>query len=821
MSLRRIIPRVRGSIFRRVVWVVVGAGLAALALSTLATVKIVRDDMEAGLVDGALRQGEASRAVVDHAVDLGRTQLRAAALAVELGRLNEVPDLLSRHVVAVRFSRDGEDVWYAARDAARGARLRRQDAWPPGQLVSLDGVTLGMAERVGDVHAEAMIDVRHALGVPAQWDAQLVEGPNHADPAVGVVVRRTYPEDGEPRVHVTAPSSSGPVVALTAPLAPAAQRARELTRTTVMWSLLAVVPLVLLAWLLGRMVTRPVRALADAVHAAGDGPVRLPPLQHDEIGELGQAIQRSSERLHADTKALRAAVRFSRRVWTHQDPQEVLGSLQRVLSRAWPAQDWHVVSKGQIEDGQVPEPIAFETAAMQAQLDNHARTSAVPGRDSIVDEDPSASFADVRARVLSGGHVVLVPLRTTSEVYGVVCGTGVEGDERVVRHAELLCRIAVAALRNLELFESAAVSAKMVALARLSAGVVHEMNNPLAFVLANLCTLEEELKGEQREAVRDAREGAERLARIVRDLSSLSKGGARVEVQTCALTALVQRAARVARARRPGIQVELVGQPDLRAQCDPGRVEQILVNLMVNAADATAPDDAARVTVQLGARGTTVSILVVDNGTGIPEAAVERLFQPFHTTKGPDGTGLGLYLSRSFAQAHGGDLGLVSTGPEGSAFELTLPDALVRAALSDPPLSLRPVLDERPEVLVVDDEAAIVRGLQRWLGRHAEVTAVTDPERGLALACEQEFAVVLCDVNMPGMNGMEFAAALQAREGASWGRLVFMTGGATDTPPGIPVLRKPLDPGEVKALLGGAAPGSIAGAASVDTAEVA
>jgi CheY-like chemotaxis protein len=798
----------RGSIFRRVLLVVIGAGLVALTLSTFAIVHIVGDDREASLVEGALRHGEASRAALDHAVALGRAEIRTAALAVASGRLDEVPGLLSDNVLAVRFGRGEEELLYAARDDAARRRMRAEAAHEPGTVTLVDAHTLALAEEVGGVRAQAWVDVRAALPVPQGWTLQLVAAdatPTSRTP--GMVARRGHADADDALVHVQAPSHHGVTVDLSVPLGPAKERALAMTRTIVLWSSLAGVPLILLAWLLARMVTGPIRTLARAVQTAGEGPVRLPELRRDEIGELGQAIRYTSERLHADTEALRAAVRFSRRVWVHQEPQQVLHALERALSRALPAQRWHVVSRYQLEHGEVPEPVALDAAVLQIQLEQQAREATTITRDSLPTDDPSSSLSDVRARTSPCGRRVFVALRTPSDGYGVVVGSGGGHDELVVRHAELLCRIAVAALRNLELFQSVAVNEKLVALGRLAAGVAHEMNNPLAFVLANLRILEDELEGEQGEAARDAKEGAERLARIVRDLSSLSKGGAAFELKSCDLLALVRQTSRIAQARRPGMRIDVSGPPNLRVGCDRGRIEQILLNLMINAADAAGPEVTPHVQVHLGVDGSTAVVTLADNGAGVPAAIMGRLFQPFETTKGSDGTGLGLFLSRSFAQAHGGDLVLASTGPLGSTFKLTLPGSVMRPGASDPPLSLQPTPVRRPSILVVDDEPAIVRAMQRWLGRYADVTAVTDPNEALGLACERRFSLVLCDVNMPGMDGFAFADALRTRSPDAASRLVFMTGGTDESPDGVPILRKPIEPEEVRGLLGiGAAP---------------
>jgi two-component system sensor histidine kinase HupT/HoxJ len=175
----------------------------------------------------------------------------------------------------------------------------------------------------------------------------------------------------------------------------------------------------------------------------------------------------------------------------------------------------------------------------------------------------------------------------------------------------------------------------------------------------------------------DAREGAERLERIVRDLSSLSRGGSELLLGSTDLVALARTAARVAGTRNAAIPVRVEGEASLLATCDGGRVEQILVNLVANAIDAVeARKDRladAGVRVIVGSDGRNAVLDVVDSGVGMPRGLRSRLFGAFVTTKGHNGTGLGLFLSRSFAQAHGGDLSVADTGPTGTTLRLTLP----------------------------------------------------------------------------------------------------------------------------------------------------
>jgi signal transduction histidine kinase len=114
--------------------------------------------------------------------------------------------------------------------------------------------------------------------------------------------------------------------------------------------------------------------------------------------------------------------------------------------------------------------------------------------------------------------------------------------------------------------------------------------------------------------------------------------------------------------------------PALEINADPEQLFRILLNLVRNAAEAVAQSAAARIHISAGQPGPAVSIDVADNGAGIPELLRERLFQPFALSSRPGGTGLGLAIARELARAHGGDVVLMSTGPAGTVFRITIPD---------------------------------------------------------------------------------------------------------------------------------------------------
>jgi signal transduction histidine kinase len=222
-------------------------------------------------------------------------------------------------------------------------------------------------------------------------------------------------------------------------------------------------------------------------------------------------------------------------------------------------------------------------------------------------------------------------------------------------------------------------SEKLATVGRLAASVMHEINNPLAFVRSNLDFLRSEVlaqqlpeaaKAELQEVFEETRTGVERINQIVQDL----KGFSRMDVEEpseCALADVVSDAARLAGMRLKHVaklKVEMPeGLPEVFAT--RRRLAQVLLNLMVNAGDALeeAKVQGGEVRVTGAVEGGRVVLRVEDNGPGIPPEVLSKLFEPFFTTKGPEkGTGLGLTISRELVERFGGTL-RAENRPEGGA----------------------------------------------------------------------------------------------------------------------------------------------------------
>ena len=336
------------------------------------------------------------------------------------------------------------------------------------------------------------------------------------------------------------------------------------------------------------------------------------------------------------------------------------------------------------------------------------------------------------------------------------------------------------------------ISERLASIGTLAAGVAHEINNPLTYVLTNIghaqnemrqrATLDAETTREVLHSLNEAWEGAERVRLIMRDMRTFSRAddasstAANLDdVLDFAIKITANEVRHRARLIRHSSNV-----PDVLVH--PTKLGQVFVNLLLNAAYAIPEGHAEANTITISARvdeGGQVLVDVIDTGMGIPSANLARIFDPFFTTKPVGvGTGLGLSICHANLRSAGGDLSVTSEVGRGTTFTVRVRPAPAAAKVSTrtaPPIPSA----VRGRVLLVDDESGVANAVQRYLRKDCDVVVELAGRPALArMEAGECFDVVLCDLMMPNMTGMELYERVLARAPAYAAKFIFMTGGA-------------------------------------------
>jgi signal transduction histidine kinase/CheY-like chemotaxis protein len=367
-------------------------------------------------------------------------------------------------------------------------------------------------------------------------------------------------------------------------------------------------------------------------------------------------------------------------------------------------------------------------------------------------------------------------------------------------------------LHQLETTQQQLVQAgKLAAVGQLVTGVAHEINNPLATIMGQAEMLSRRLTDPgQLERVAKIADCAMRAAKIVRSLQTF----VRPQPHEVAPLDLRQVVARVVALRRDAMRFSGVTLlEDLADEVplvlgDAGQIEQVVLNLVVNAEQAVATVPTPRIAVSLGVHDSRVRLSIADTGPGIPADIMPRIFEPFFSTKAPNqNSGLGLSISYSIIQSHGGRLLAESTPGSGSTFVVELA-AHVGAAPDPPPIDPDGPPLRSGSVLVIEDEAhvaSMLRDLLTDLGQEVGVVADSDTAWRLLVKDGLAFDVITVDLRLSGPSGRAFFERLQREHPALAARVIFITGEMGDADSeaflehsGRPTLRKPFS---VKSLI--------------------
>lgn len=397
------------------------------------------------------------------------------------------------------------------------------------------------------------------------------------------------------------------------------------------------------------------------------------------------------------------------------------------------------------------------------------------------------SYTSATAQKTSWVRVVMAPVKDSEQC--VIGGVGLVDDISSERSArDLLSR-----------------AERLASLGTLAAGVVHEVQNPLAYVTANLELAMRQLEGDMpidprradlTSALSSAREGAERVAAIVRDLKTFARSDDAIRAPVT-LRAVIEAAEKLTQNHvRHRARLELRLETDATVWASESRLVQLFVNLLLNAADAI-PEGAADENRIIVASHTLpdgrVRVEVEDTGCGISREVAAHIFEPFWTDK-PAGMGLGLAICLGIVASLGGEIfvesdespssphaGVSQRALKGARLVVVLPSAA--GDLEQPRDRPTPAITSneplRGRVLIIDDEVRLAETLRIALSESHDVEVATRGKQALELLLGDDgYDVVLCDLLLPDLTGVDIFEQISRRRPHMVSRFVFLTGGA-------------------------------------------
>jgi two-component system cell cycle sensor histidine kinase/response regulator CckA len=349
-------------------------------------------------------------------------------------------------------------------------------------------------------------------------------------------------------------------------------------------------------------------------------------------------------------------------------------------------------------------------------------------------------------------------------------------------------RLSEATLREQELHRQLTLADRMASIGTLAGGVAHEINNPLATVIANTALLGEMLsrgpaQPELSDLASEVSRAAERIRKIVGGLKTFSRADEERRAPT-ELHPLLELAADITLNQIQGRARLVKNYGDVPwVDADEARLAQVFINLLVNAARAvpigSSEAHEIRIATHTDSAGRAV-VEVQDTGVGIAASAIARVFEPFFAVYGPGAgnasSGLGLSICHSIVSSVGGEISVASETGAGSTFRVVLPGVAPERRhvvhLSD-----ESHVAKGAKILVVDDEVAVGTALARALRDHRVTVVSAAKEAIFLLEAGQEFDVIFSDLMMPEMTGMAFYEELARRFPDTLARVVFVSGG--------------------------------------------
>ncbi len=327
------------------------------------------------------------------------------------------------------------------------------------------------------------------------------------------------------------------------------------------------------------------------------------------------------------------------------------------------------------------------------------------------------------------------------------------------------------------------LTSRLASIGEVAAGITHEINNPLTSVIAFAQMLTQmDVPEDVREAMEVINDGANRIAGIVEKLLTFARRN-RPDKEYVDINSIVTNTVEMRSYEMRNNNIEVTTQlvSDLSwTMANIGQLQQVFLNIIINAEQAMAgAHEGGKLSIKTEKIDSSISVSIADDGPGIAEDNIDKLFDPFFTTKDADGgTGLGLSISYGIISEHGGKIYAKSILGKGATFIVELP---IVAETEQPrmsePSGKEPEKVTAAKIMVVDDEPHICRALDRLLTREGhKVETISSAQMALRRLNTEKYDLILLDIKMPGMNGIEFYNHMKEMDPSLQRKVVCITG---------------------------------------------
>jgi signal transduction histidine kinase/CheY-like chemotaxis protein len=365
-------------------------------------------------------------------------------------------------------------------------------------------------------------------------------------------------------------------------------------------------------------------------------------------------------------------------------------------------------------------------------------------------------------------------------------------------------------------------NSKLAMIGELAANIGHEVNNPLAIIIGKLERIKTSLKSDLDlnsiiENVEKSLVASARIKKIVQGLKNFSRIDSQEYNQIDLNDVISESVGMIGEIyRNEGIKIETSIKDGKKIIWgNYGQLQQVLMNFLSNARHAVAKNADKKVKISIEDRMDSFHVSVADNGTGISEEIRNKIFQPFFTSKPlHEGTGLGLSISHSIAKDHKGVIEVESIVGEGSTFSLVLPrfsENIVRVDSETPDVKETDFSDcsRLSKILLIEDEELLLEIIGEFLSSNGfEFDVASNGEEALKLCVQNEYSIIITDMQMPIMNGLEFINNYNKISTSKRADVILMTGGSLEESKGLikadlvsEILYKPFDNKELSAAL--------------------